>query len=120
MEAWPTILLIYDEKSTRPGFMFGLFSPDSGIVKKKSGACQASSLAAEIAYGLVDFNPPDGNGLDLGKCIRLNDSEPPLVINTDAGYTQVVINAMFKGDDNFLVQPVDMHGQKNSPKSLAV
>ena len=55
---------------------------------------------------LVDYNLPDGNGLDLIRKLRGDDPDLRIVMTTSHGGVRVAVEAMKAGADDYLTKPI--------------
>lgn len=56
---------------------------------------------------LLDYQLPDGNGLDLVKELRQNNPDEAIILFTGFGNIKLAVKAMQEGADNFLTKPVN-------------
>jgi len=102
------ILLIEDDDSTRFGFV-RYFSKEGYRVCEATNIAEATAAISERAFDaiILDIGLPDGNGIDFIATSRAHDPTIPIIITTGAGDIPLAVEAMQRGADNFLTEPVD-------------
>jgi signal transduction histidine kinase len=80
------------------------------------------ALAAENAFDavLLDYNLPDGNGLEFMACLKIAHagSVPPVIMLTGSGNESVAVEAIKAGAYDYLIKTVD--GQHRKLLSVVV
>jgi DNA-binding NtrC family response regulator len=57
---------------------------------------------------LVDFSLPDGDGLDVLRTLKAQDSSMPVVLLTGHGSIDLAVKAIKEGAEQFLTKPVEL------------
>ncbi|MEZ5831142.1 MAG: sigma-54 dependent transcriptional regulator [Dongiaceae bacterium] len=72
------------------------------------GAAAGLQLCREMVPDvvLVDYNLPDGNGVDVIRQLRAQDSNVRLVMTTSYGDVRIAVDAMKAGADDYLTKPI--------------
>src|SRR4030043_1282456 len=105
----PQILLIDDDPGTRFGFSKYL-SKKGYVVSEASCLAEAREATSSQRFDaiLLDLYLLDGSGLDW--ILEVRDAHPdiPLIVISGMGDIPVAVEAMRRGAENFLQNPVDM------------
>lgn len=103
------ILVVDDEPSVR----FGLreFFQAKGYVVEEATACADAERvwrAGRPDVAIVDFNLPDGDGIDVLKRLHEFDATVPVIILTAHGSIDLAVRAIKEGAEQFLTKPVEL------------
>lgn len=102
----PHLLLLEDDQDSAKALSLGL--------KKENFTCDiapsihdAESFLSRASYDLLilDWNLPDGEGIDLLKDIRLYDHETPILMLSARGDVNDKVIALDNGADDYLCKP---------------
>jgi DNA-binding NtrC family response regulator len=103
------ILVVDDDPSIR--FSLKRYLTSSGYDVEVAETC-ATALAAWRAappdVAILDYDLPDGNGVDLLGSLRAIDAAVPVVMLTGLGTIEIAVRAMKEGAEHFLTKPVDL------------
>ncbi|MFT5658703.1 MAG: DNA-binding response OmpR family regulator [Gammaproteobacteria bacterium] len=103
------ILLVEDDKIIGDGIVQGLSLDNYAVdwVEDKESALTAlSTLHYEMV--LLDIGLPDGSGLDILTHLRAKNNDVPIMIITAFNKTQLKIEGLDGGADDYLTKPFDL------------
>jgi DNA-binding NtrC family response regulator len=103
------ILIVDDESSVR----FGLreFFLAKGYVIEEAASCAEAERtwrAGRPDIAIVDYNLPDGDGIDVLLRLKEFDSSVPVIILTAHGSIDLAVRAIKEGAEQFLTKPVEL------------
>ncbi len=103
------ILIVDDE----PGVRFGIrefFETNGYAVDEAASFAEAERhwLAGRPDLALVDYNLPDGDGIELIRRLVAFDASIPIVVLTAHGSIDLAVRAVKEGAEQFLTKPVEL------------
>jgi DNA-binding NtrC family response regulator len=106
----PRVLVVDDEDGVRSGLR--RFLALSGFEVSEARDCAeaveaASRTAPEAA--LVDYNLPDGSGVELLARLKVAAPDLPVIVLTGHGSIELAVQAIKEGAEQFLTKPADPH-----------
>ncbi len=103
-----TILIVEDDRALADGLARAL-TTDRTRTRSCSSVREAKRLLAEARYDLIilDVNLPDGNGFDLLKTIRENDS-CRIVMLTANDLESDIVTGLEQGADDYVTKPFSL------------
>jgi two-component system nitrogen regulation response regulator GlnG len=103
------VLIIDDEQSIRYSFCRALEGEDVQVLTAGTAADGLNQVRAHNPDVVVlDWQLPDGNGLDLFRQLHAQDPRRPVIFITAHGTTETAIEAMKGGAFDYQVKPVDL------------
>jgi DNA-binding NtrC family response regulator len=103
------ILVVDDDASIR--FSVKRYLASNGFDVEVAETCAeglAAFRAAPPDLAILDYELPDGNGLDLLGAVKGLDASVPVVMLTGLGTIEIAVRAMKEGAEQFLTKPVDL------------
>jgi DNA-binding NtrC family response regulator len=103
------LLLVDDEDLVRDSLRE--FFEKRGHAVREAESVSAARLAARAARtdaAVVDYQLPDGDGLEVLSALRAADASLPVVMLTAHGSIDLAVQAIKEGADQFLTKPVDL------------
>ncbi|MET0553185.1 MAG: sigma-54 dependent transcriptional regulator [Vicinamibacteria bacterium] len=106
----PRVLVVDDDDGVRSGLR--RFLTLSGFEVSEARDCAeavdaASRTAPEAA--LVDYNLPDGSGVELLARLKAAAADLPVIVLTGHGSIELAVQAIKEGAEQFLTKPADPH-----------
>jgi len=104
------ILLVDDEAGVRFGIR-EFFETNGYAVEEAAGFHDAERhfLAGRPDLAIIDYNLPDGDGIELIRRLVAFDSSIPIVVLTGHGSIDLAVRAVKEGAEQFLTKPVELH-----------
>jgi DNA-binding NtrC family response regulator len=104
-----TFLLVDDDDMIRGSLRSFLERHGHAVVEANCVAeAQARLRAARLDAAVVDFQLPDGDGLDVLRRLRAADASLPVVMLTAHGSIDLAVTAIKEGAEQFLTKPVEL------------
>jgi DNA-binding NtrC family response regulator len=103
------ILVVDDEEDVRHPLRLYL-SGKGYAVLEADGAAAAQECARKhpLDAAIVDFSLRDGDGLDVLRALKAQDSSLPVVLLTAHGTIDLAVKAIKEGAEQFLTKPVEL------------
>lgn len=113
------LLLIEDEPQLLDAYKKGLSQEGYGIDTART-IKEAQDYLSYNDYDLVllDLNLPDGNGLDLLHELRMNNTQVKIIIVSALNQTQIRIQGLDEGANDYLTKPFDFEELKARIRAL--
>jgi len=104
-----TFLLVDDDDMIRGSLRSFLERQGHVVVEADSVAsAQARLRGARLDAAIVDFQLPDGDGLEVLRRLRAADASLPVVMLTAHGSIDLAVAAIKEGAEQFLTKPVEL------------
>jgi len=106
----PRVLVVDDEEGVRSGLR--RFLSLSGFEVSEASDCGAAvESAARTApeAALVDYQLPDGSGVELLARLKAAVPDLPVIVLTGHGSIELAVQAIKEGAEQFLTKPADPH-----------
>jgi two-component system response regulator AtoC len=104
----PTVLVVDDEQLIRWSLNDRLTSEGYRVVEAETAAAAVSRHAEGVDLVLLDYQLPDGNGLDVLKRIREADPETLVILLTAHSTVNMAVEAMKQGAYHYATKPFDL------------
>ncbi len=105
----PTLLVVDDETLIRESLR-DIFERRGYAVQEAESLAGARLVARSIRIdaAIVDYQLPDGNGLEVLRVLRAADTALPVVMLTAHGSIDLAVEAIKEGAEQFFTKPVDV------------
>jgi DNA-binding NtrC family response regulator len=104
-----SFLLVDDDAVVRSSLRVFLEKRGHMVVEADSVAtAQEAMRGARTDAAVVDFQLPDGDGLEVLRRLRSADASLPVVMLTAHGSIDLAVSAIKEGADQFLTKPVEL------------
>ena len=104
-----TFFLVDDDEMIRASVRSFLEREGHAVVEADSVAgAQARLRGARLDAAVVDFQLPDGDGLEVLRRLRAADASLPVVMLTAHGSIDLAVTAIKEGAEQFLTKPVQL------------
>ena len=104
-----SLLIVDDEEVTRWSLREFFEKRGHAVVEADSvAAARRAAGGARIDAAIVDYQLPDGDGLEVLSALRATDASLPVVILTAYGSIDLAVRAIKEGADQFLIKPADL------------
>jgi DNA-binding NtrC family response regulator len=104
-----TFLLVDDEETARSSIS-RFFAKKGHVILEADSVARAQSVlrSAKPDAAILDYQLPDGDGLELLRALRGIDSTIPVVMLTGHGSIELAVRAIKEGAEQFLTKPVEL------------
>lgn len=106
--ATPFVALVVDDEPANREFMGRLYQtagPTVHLAECRQSAEQCARSLPRLDLAIIDFQLPDGTGLDLVKALRALHPDCTIVMATVDDQRDLIDQAFTSGVDTFLVKP---------------
>ncbi|MBI5102472.1 MAG: response regulator transcription factor, partial [Nitrospirae bacterium] len=102
-----SVLLVDDDSDLR-GILKGILEMNNYTVSEACDYSEAvKNFAPHIDIALVDYQLPDGNGIEFLRTVRKTDPLLPVIIMTAFGTEAIAVNSFRTGATDYLKKPFD-------------
>lgn len=103
-------LLFVDDDDLIRASLRDYFTKRGHEVEEADSVAEARRAARSVRIdaAIVDYQLPDGDGLEVLSALRAADASLPIVILTAHGSIDLAVRAIKEGADQFLTKPVDL------------